>query len=170
MVPLVCLLQQALLDINMRLGQVPSRSVLSTKPDYSHKLVMPSHKHALSGEHRRPASKALRTAEGAGVGKLQRMAESTADVLGLDWSTDMAEARAVLGPDRVLQGNMDPAVLFASEVRTLPPTHLCSRLLAFRVKSSRQLSCSYLCTCTKALLWEHKGPLRVKSTCPEFSS
>ena len=48
------------------------------------------------------------------------MAESTADVLGLDWSTDMAEARAVLGPDRVLQGNVDPAVLFASEVSPAP--------------------------------------------------
>ena len=53
----------------------------------------------------------------AGVGKLHRMAESTADVLGLDWSTDMAQARSVLGNDRVLQGNVDPAVLFASEVR-----------------------------------------------------
>lgn len=59
------------------------------------------------------------------MGKLHRMAESTADVLGLDWSTDMAEARAVLGPDRVLQGNVDPAVLFASEVSPallLPPS------------------------------------------------
>ena len=56
------------------------------------------------------------------MGKLHRMAESTADVLGLDWSTDMAEARAVLGPERVLQGNVDPAVLFASEVSpALPP-------------------------------------------------
>ncbi|CAL5228987.1 g12224 [Coccomyxa viridis] len=62
----------------------------------------------------RPGTPLMFHANG-GVGKLQRMAESTADVLGLDWSTDMAEARAVLGPDRVLQGNMDPAVLFASE-------------------------------------------------------
>ena len=36
-------------------------------------------------------------------------------MLGLDWSTDMAEARQVLGSDRVIQGNVDPAVLFASE-------------------------------------------------------
>ena len=50
------------------------------------------------------------------MGKLHRMAESTADVLGLDWSTDMAQARSVLGNGRVLQGNVDPAVLFASEV------------------------------------------------------
>lgn len=51
----------------------------------------------------------------AGVGKLHRMAGITSDVLGLDWSTELAEARAVLGSNRVLQGNVDPAVLFASE-------------------------------------------------------
>ena len=50
-----------------------------------------------------------------GVGKLHRMTGCSADVLGLDWSTDMAEARQVLGSDRVIQGNADPAVLFASE-------------------------------------------------------
>ena len=50
-----------------------------------------------------------------GVGKLHRMAECNADVLGLDWSTDMAEARQVLGSNKVIQGNIDPAVLFASE-------------------------------------------------------
>lgn len=127
----------------------------------------------LSSEYRSPASSAtdhqqavLRGNATAGVGKLQRMAESTADVLGLDWSTDMAEARAVLGPDRVLQGNMDPAVLFASEVSPLPPTYLCLRL---HRKQPRQLLCTYLCTCMKASQWEVKGPLRGKSTCPEQS-
>lgn len=52
-----------------------------------------------------------------GVGKLDIMKESKADVIGLDWSTSMAEARSVFGPDRVLQGNMDPMYLFASEER-----------------------------------------------------
>lgn len=49
-----------------------------------------------------------------GVGKLAKMEGCTADVLGLDWNTDMAEAREVF-PDRVLQGNVDPMVLFGSE-------------------------------------------------------
>lgn len=49
-----------------------------------------------------------------GVGKLERMEGCTADVLGLDWNTDMAEARKMF-PDRVLQGNVDPMVLFGSE-------------------------------------------------------
>ena len=55
-----------------------------------------------------------------GVGKLHRMAECNADVLGLDWSTDMAEARQVLGSNKVIQGNIDPAVLFASEACPRP--------------------------------------------------
>jgi uroporphyrinogen decarboxylase len=49
-----------------------------------------------------------------GVGKLAALAPCTADVLGLDWSTDMEEARAVY-PERVLQGNVDPMVLFGDE-------------------------------------------------------
>ena len=52
-----------------------------------------------------------------GVGKLEVMKSSKADVIGLDWETNMAEARAVFGPDRVLQGNMDPMYLFAPEER-----------------------------------------------------
>lgn len=52
-----------------------------------------------------------------GVGKLEIMTASTADVIGLDWSTDMADARRIFGPDRVLQGNMDPMYLFADEGR-----------------------------------------------------
>jgi|TARA_B100001142_G_scaffold162578_1_gene162651 uroporphyrinogen decarboxylase len=52
-----------------------------------------------------------------GCGKLHELKKSTADVIGLDWNTSMSEARAVLGPDRVLQGNMDPMYLFASPER-----------------------------------------------------
>lgn len=39
----------------------------------------------------------------------------TADVLGLDWSTDMAEARSVFGAGSTLQGNVDPVTLFGTE-------------------------------------------------------
>jgi uroporphyrinogen decarboxylase len=49
-----------------------------------------------------------------GVGKLAKLQGCTADVLGLDWNTDMADARAMF-PDRVLQGNVDPMVLFGTE-------------------------------------------------------
>ncbi|KAK9916635.1 hypothetical protein WJX75_005175 [Coccomyxa subellipsoidea] len=50
-----------------------------------------------------------------GSGKLDRVAQCSADVIGLDWHTDMADARRQLGADRVLQGNMDPMLLFAPE-------------------------------------------------------
>ena len=49
-----------------------------------------------------------------GVGKLADMQGSAADVIGLDWNTGMAEARAAF-PDRVIQGNVDPMALFGTE-------------------------------------------------------
>jgi uroporphyrinogen decarboxylase len=36
------------------------------------------------------------------------------DVVGLDWTVNMAAARRRVGPDVALQGNLDPCVLFAS--------------------------------------------------------
>jgi uroporphyrinogen decarboxylase len=48
---------------------------------------------------------------------IELMKDSAADVIGLDWNTSMAEGRAIFGPDRVLQGNMDPMYLFASDDR-----------------------------------------------------
>ena len=52
----------------------------------------------------------------AGTGKLGTVGQCTADVIGLDWHTGMAEARQMLGSGRVLQGNVDPMMLFAPEV------------------------------------------------------
>jgi hypothetical protein len=48
------------------------------------------------------------------VGKLAAMQSCTADVLGVDWNTDMQEAREAF-PARVTQGNVDPMVLFGPE-------------------------------------------------------
>lgn len=45
---------------------------------------------------------------------LEPMAESGADALGLDWTTDLARARARVGDKVALQGNLDPAILQAS--------------------------------------------------------
>lgn len=37
------------------------------------------------------------------------------DVLGLDWCTDPAEARKIVGQRVALQGNMDPGVLYGGK-------------------------------------------------------
>ena len=42
------------------------------------------------------------------------MANSGADALGLDWTTDIAQARHRVGDKVALQGNMDPLALFGS--------------------------------------------------------
>ncbi|OYV31400.1 MAG: uroporphyrinogen decarboxylase [Thiomonas sp. 20-64-9] len=44
---------------------------------------------------------------------LEAMADTGADALGLDWTTSLAQARALVGQRVALQGNLDPNVLFA---------------------------------------------------------
>lgn len=45
---------------------------------------------------------------------LEAMSAAGADALGLDWTIDIGAARARVGDRVALQGNMDPAVLYAS--------------------------------------------------------
>lgn len=45
---------------------------------------------------------------------LESMAESGADALGLDWTTNIAQARARVGDKVALQGNFDPFALFGT--------------------------------------------------------
>ena len=44
---------------------------------------------------------------------LRLMGEAGAEVVGVDWRTPLDEATELVGPDRALQGNLDPAVLLA---------------------------------------------------------
>ncbi|MBI2382379.1 MAG: uroporphyrinogen decarboxylase [Gammaproteobacteria bacterium] len=48
---------------------------------------------------------------------LDAMAETGADCLGVDWTTDLARARELTGGRVALQGNLDPAVLYARPER-----------------------------------------------------
>lgn len=48
---------------------------------------------------------------------LELLANTGADCLGLDWTTDIGEARARVGGKVALQGNMDPGILHASTDR-----------------------------------------------------
>ncbi|MGK5739124.1 uroporphyrinogen decarboxylase [Micromonospora sp. URMC 103] len=51
---------------------------------------------------------------GVGTGELLAvMGEAGADVVGVDWRTPLDVATRRIGPDRAVQGNLDPAVLLA---------------------------------------------------------
>lgn len=62
------------------------------------------------GEH---VTASVQTLHPAGTGKLELMGGCSADVVGLDWATDISAARMALGPSRPVQaGNrMHPARL-----------------------------------------------------------
>ena len=49
---------------------------------------------------------------------LEEMGRLECEVLGLDWTVNLARARAQVGGHKTLQGNLDPNVLFA------PPAHI----------------------------------------------
>lgn len=46
-------------------------------------------------------------------GLLERMKGTGVDVIGLDWTVDMADGRKRLGSGISIQGNVDPAYLFS---------------------------------------------------------
>lgn len=46
---------------------------------------------------------------------LDKLASSGADVLGLDWTMNLGEARKLVGDKVALQGNLDPTVLYANQ-------------------------------------------------------
>jgi len=48
---------------------------------------------------------------------LEAMADSGCDALGIDWTIDLAQARARVGDRVALQGNMDPCALYAAPER-----------------------------------------------------
>lgn len=48
---------------------------------------------------------------------LEKIANTGCDALGLDWTVELADARERVGGQVALQGNMDPAMLYASPTR-----------------------------------------------------
>ena len=55
---------------------------------------------------------------------LEHMASLDCEVLGLDWTVNLAQARAQVGARKTLQGNLDPNVLFA------PPQQIAQQAIA----------------------------------------
>jgi uroporphyrinogen decarboxylase len=49
------------------------------------------------------------------AGVLERMPRSGVDIVSLDWTVDIAEARQRIGKEIKVQGNIDPGVLFGSK-------------------------------------------------------
>ena len=49
------------------------------------------------------------------AGVLERMGKTGVDIVSVDWTVDMAEARQRLGSNMMVQGNIDPCVLFGSK-------------------------------------------------------
>jgi uroporphyrinogen decarboxylase len=56
-----------------------------------------------------------------GSALLPALADLDVEVIGVDWRSGLAEVRRVLGPGKAVQGNLDPAALFAppAELRAL---------------------------------------------------
>ncbi len=54
---------------------------------------------------------------------LDKMAATGCDALGVDWTTELSEARARTGDRVALQGNLDPSVLYAEPERIRAEVH-----------------------------------------------
>jgi len=60
-----------------------------------------------------------------GSSYLELQRDMACDVVSLDWAVDMTVARQTLGEDRLVQGNVDPTLLFGSEEQIRNGVHDC---------------------------------------------
>ena len=88
-------------------GQLPPKAWDKWSRPYIERIVQ-----RVKASH--PGTPLTLYANGSG-GLLERMGATGADVIGLDWTIDMADARRRLGPGQAVQGNVDPVVLFGSQ-------------------------------------------------------
>jgi uroporphyrinogen decarboxylase len=82
-------------------------------PSEYHAFELPATQMIFESLRNEPVAKIL-FAKG-GTQHLESLAKSGADVLSLDWKADLAVARARLGPQIALQGNVDPTILLGAE-------------------------------------------------------
>ena len=62
-----------------------------------------------------------------GSAYLHLQSDLQCDMISLDWAADMEHARATLGADRLVQGNVDPTVLFGTDEQIRTAVHDCIR-------------------------------------------
>lgn len=102
---------QALMIFDTWGGLLAPRHYREFSLDYVEKIVA-----GLTREHEGRRVPVILFTKGGGQ-RLEAMAESGCDGLGLDWTTCLAEARRRVGQRVALQGNLDPCALYASPER-----------------------------------------------------
>ncbi|MGD2073295.1 MAG: uroporphyrinogen decarboxylase [Gammaproteobacteria bacterium] len=86
-----------------------------TPSDYCHFSLLPMERiiRSLEREHEGARVPVILFTKNGGQW-LEAMTDTGADALGLDWTTDLGDARRRVGDQVALQGNLDPSVLYAS--------------------------------------------------------
>ncbi|HEA3273804.1 TPA: uroporphyrinogen decarboxylase [Pasteurella multocida] len=92
-------------------GVLGHREYLDFSLHYMHKIVV-----GLIRENEGRKVPVTLFTKGGGMW-LEAMAETGCDALGVDWTVNLAQAKARVGHKVALQGNMDPSVLYASPAR-----------------------------------------------------
>jgi uroporphyrinogen decarboxylase len=100
----------AQLDAGAQLVQLFDSWVGCLSPDDYRRYVLPHSRTALAEAARRAPVIHFATGNPA---LLPLLAEAGGSVIGVDWRIGLAEAWRMVGHDRAVQGNLDPAVLFA---------------------------------------------------------
>ncbi len=88
-------------------GTLADRAFQAFSLDYSRRVIA-----LLKREHAGRRVPVILFTKGGGMW-LDAMADSGADALGVDWTVNLGEARKRVGARVALQGNLDPAILFA---------------------------------------------------------
>src|SRR5690606_19158762 len=78
--------------------------------DLYQQFILPYHQQVFTGLNRADTPAILYVNGSRGI--LDLMAQSGADVVSVDWLTSLTDARAIVGNDLTLQGNLDPNALF----------------------------------------------------------
>jgi uroporphyrinogen decarboxylase len=100
----------AQLDAGAQLVQLFDSWVGCLSPDDYRRYVLPHSRTALTEAARRAPVIHFATGNPA---LLPALAEAGGSVIGIDWRIELADGWRMVGPDRAVQGNLDPVVLLA---------------------------------------------------------